>query len=144
MEKKKIYIIVGVVAVIGVGYYLWNKSKKPTEEKEATDNTKREEATSLTASENKTTPAPEPEPVPASAPAPSPKKLTAQELELKLQSECGKKPLLKKNKTLWNNCRNDMKDKLKSQGFISFVGNYEGVVSEEFYNQFDNSWDINL
>ena len=28
MDKKKILIIVGVVAVAGIGFYLWNKSKK--------------------------------------------------------------------------------------------------------------------
>ena len=28
MDKKKILIIVGVVAVIGIGYYMYNKSKK--------------------------------------------------------------------------------------------------------------------
>jgi hypothetical protein len=31
MDKKKILIIVGVVAVIGIGYYMYNKSKKPAE-----------------------------------------------------------------------------------------------------------------
>ena len=31
MDKKKILIIVGVVAVIGIGYYMYNKSKKSAE-----------------------------------------------------------------------------------------------------------------
>ena len=27
MEKKTIYYIIGGVAVLGIGYYFWNKSK---------------------------------------------------------------------------------------------------------------------
>jgi|688.fasta_scaffold08988_16 hypothetical protein len=31
MDKKKILIIVGIVAVVGIGYYMYNKSKKTAE-----------------------------------------------------------------------------------------------------------------
>lgn len=31
MDKKKILIIAGVVTVVGVGLYMWNKSKKDTQ-----------------------------------------------------------------------------------------------------------------
>ena len=37
MNKKTIMYIVGGVAVIGIGYYLWNKNKKSTEEKPSID-----------------------------------------------------------------------------------------------------------
>ena len=39
MEKKKLYYIIGGVAILGIGYYLWNKRKKSAEEKEATTET---------------------------------------------------------------------------------------------------------
>ena len=34
MEKKTIFYILGGVAILGVGYYLWSKRKKSAEEKE--------------------------------------------------------------------------------------------------------------
>jgi NACalpha-BTF3-like transcription factor len=39
MNKKTIYYIIGGVAILGIGYYLWSKSKKSNEEKEATAET---------------------------------------------------------------------------------------------------------
>jgi len=123
MDKKKILIIVGVVAVVGIGYYLWNKSKKSADEKEATDDTaKTDEATDVTATAPANTP--------KTATAPAPKKLTAQELESKLQSGCGKKPKLKKNKEKYDKCRADLTAKLKSQGLVAFDGSsyFEGLA----------------
>jgi len=46
MNKKTIYYIIGGVAILGIGYYLWNKRKKSTEEKEVnteTETPKKEE-----------------------------------------------------------------------------------------------------
>jgi FtsZ-interacting cell division protein ZipA len=130
MDKKKILIIVGVVAVVGIGYYLWNKSKKSADEKEATDDTaKTDEATDVTATDKSATTT-----ATANAPktptAPAPKKLTAQELESKLQSGCGKKPKLKKNKEKYDKCRADLTAKLKSQGLVAFDGSsyFEGLA----------------
>jgi FtsZ-interacting cell division protein ZipA len=140
MEKKTIYYILGGVAVIGIGYYLWNKNKnKSSEEKESTDATaKTEESTDATADAKTKELKIEPTikggtasaPAPAPAPKPATKKLTAQELESKLQSGCGKKPLLKKNKIQYNKCRTDLTAKLKSQGLVAFDGSYyfEGVA----------------
>jgi hypothetical protein len=34
MDKKKILIGLGILAAVGIGYYLWNKRKKPTTKKE--------------------------------------------------------------------------------------------------------------
>ena len=137
MEKKTIYYIVGGIAVLGIGYYLWNKSKKPATEKEATDDTATKDvetdatATDGTATDKSvTTTATATAPVTANKPAP--KKLTAQELESKLQSGCGKKPKLKKNKVKYDQCRADLTAKLKSQGLVAFDGSYyfEGVAEK--------------
>ena len=139
MEKKTIYYIVGGIAVLGIGYYLWNKSKKTATEKEATDDTTKTDvetdgtATDGTATDKSaTTPVKATTPVTATSTTPAPKKLTAQELESKLQSGCGKKPKLKKNKALYDKCRADLTAKLKSQGLVAFDGSYyfEGVAEK--------------
>lgn len=140
MEKKTIYYIVGGIAVLGIGYYLYNKSKKTATEKEATDDTATKDvetdatatdksataSTPATATPNKSATAT------ATATTPAPKKLTAQELESKLQSGCGKKPKLKKNKRKYDQCRADLTAKLKSQGLVAFDGSYyfEGVAEK--------------
>jgi hypothetical protein len=136
MEKKTIYYIVGGIAVLGIAYYLYNKSKKPATEKEATDETTKTDVATDVATEDKAiTPVTAPTPVTPTSTTPAPKKLTAQELESKLAG-CGKKPKLKKNQTLWNNCRNDMTAKLKSQGLVAFDGSYyfEGVAEKNIQN----------
>ena len=138
MEKKTIYYIVGGIAVLGIGYYLWNKSKKPAEEKEVTDDTTKTDvatdgtATDVATDKSATTPVKATTPVTATSTTPAPKKLTAQELESKLQSGCGKKPKLKKNKALYDKCRADLTAKLKSQGLVAFDGSYyfEGVAEK--------------
>jgi hypothetical protein len=137
MKNKTIYIIIGSVAVLGIAYYLWNKNRKNGDLKSSeigTDTIVEEDKKKTEISETKTE---EKEPVKTI-------KISKEEFEMKLQSACGKKPLLKRNKVLYNECRQKNTEKLISQGFTSFVGDYEGVVSEEFFNQFDNSWDINL
>lgn len=147
MEKKTIYYIIGGIAILGIGYYFMNKGKKPTNEnekeidndsmaldsmtldKKAVNKSKIIKARSL-----------------ATASTPAPKKLTPQELESEL-AVCGKKPKLKKNKTLWNNCRNDMQDDLRSQGLIAFDGSYssqDNIVGGAFYSNFDNGLDLDL
>ena len=140
MEKKTIYYILGGVAVIGIGYYLWNKNKnKASEEKEATDDSaKKDEVIEDTATDtavkkstiNDSKIATSTATATATAPKPAPKKLTAQELESKLQSGCGKKPKLKKNKVKYYQCRADLTAKLKSQGLVAFDGSYsfEGLA----------------
>ena len=143
MEKKTIYYIVGGIAVLGIGYYLYNKSKKPATEKEATDDTATKDvetdATATDKSATATTPATATpnKSATATATTPAPKKLTAQELESKLQSGCGKKPKLKKNKVKYNQCRADLTAKLKSQGLVAFDGSYyfEGVAEMYQENQ---------
>ena len=88
MDKKKILIIVGVVAVIGVGLYMWNKSKKSAEggaeggAEAPADATKTADATTD-----------------ATAPAKAP--LTKRKEKKKA---CGRKPLNKTKKAEWQKC----------------------------------------
>jgi hypothetical protein len=164
MDKKTIYYIIGGVAILGIGYYFMNKGKKTGSESkddtEKVDSDTTDKNATLTDGKTKdgksipklknpnlvvATKVPVPVPVPVTASAPT--KLTPQELESKLSSGCGKKPKLKKNKTLWNNCRNDMKDDLKSQGLVAFDGSYSSqndILSEGFYSDFDNGLDLDL
>jgi hypothetical protein len=133
LKNKSLYILIGSVAIIGVGYYLWNKNKQTSNLKsnEIADDVvvDKEIKVAIETKEQVT---------------PKLIKISKEELESKLQSACGKKPKLKKNKILYDKCRSKYIDKLKSQGYTSFDGSFEGVVSEEFFNQFDNGWDINL
>ena len=135
MEKKKMYYVIGGVVVLGIGLYLWNKSKKTAEVKEVSDTTKTDSSTDVTAPTTAPTTTPTTAPAPTTAPTTAPKKLTAEELESKLQSGCGKKPKLKKNIVKYNQCRADLTAKLKSQGLVAFDGSnsFEGVA--EKYNQ---------
>ena len=137
MNKKTIYYIIGGVAILGIGYYLWNKRKKSAEEKEATDDTKTDEAKEDTATDTAVKKSDVSASKPATAPAskPAPKKLTAQELEAKLQSGCGKKPKLKKNKVKYDQCRADLTAKLKSQGLVAFDGSYSFEGIAEMYQE---------
>jgi len=127
MKNKKMYYVIGGIAVLGIGYYLWNKSKKSAEVKEATD-----ETTKTDLGTDATLTAPTPAPTPAPAPVTAPKQLTAQELESKLQSDCGKKPVRKKNLALYNKCRENTTAKLKKEGLVAFDGSYgfEGVAEK--------------
>lgn len=131
MENKKLYYVIGGIALLGIGYYMWNKSKKSAEVKEVSDTTKTDSSTDINATE---TTAKVPAPAPTTAPAPktAPKKLTAVELESKLQSGCGKKPKLKKNIVKYNQCRADLTAKLKSQGLVAFDGSnsFEGILEK--------------
>jgi cytoskeletal protein RodZ len=149
MEKKTIYYIVGGIAVLGIGYYLYNKSKKNAEEKETTDDTAKTDvetdasvteksaSTPATATSTATTPATATsgKSAPATASKPAPKKLTAQELEAKLQSGCGKKPRLKKNKKLYDLCRTKLIATLTNKGLVAFDGSYGFEGLSEMYEQ---------
>jgi hypothetical protein len=70
--------------------------------------------------------------------------LTSAELDSKLQSGCGKKPLLKKNKRKYEECRENLKSKLRSEGYISFSGEEESIVPNTFYSSFDSNLDLDL
>lgn len=157
MEKKTIYYIVGGIAVLGIGYYLYNKSKKPAEEKEVTDdNAVKGEDTDETAVKGETKEVSSTTPTATTPTATTPTattktpvisgiaKLTAQQLELRLQNKCGKKPKLKKNIRLYNLCRTQNTAKLKNQGLIAFDGSYSFDSVDDFFSGFDSNFDLNL
>jgi hypothetical protein len=129
--------IIGGVAVVGIGYYLWNKNKKSAEEKPSIDNKNTKDlstdevvtkvatdegATNVATDEDKTKIV----------------KLTKDELNSKLESGCGKKPKLKKNKDKYAKCRSDLTAKLKSQGLVAFDGSYSFVGSD--FDQFRDDY----
>jgi|694.fasta_scaffold04443_12 hypothetical protein len=151
MEKKTIYYIIGGIAILGIGYYFMNKGKKPSNENEKKVDNDSMALDSMTLDKkavNKSviTKSPALAITPTTPTTPAPTKLTPQELESKLAG-CGKKPKLKKNITLWNNCRNDMKDELKSQGLVAFDGSYssqDNIVGGGFYSNFDNGLNLDL
>ena len=145
MEKKTILYVVGGIAILGIAYYLMNKKKSV----ENTDTTKPQDDLSdvkpipkPTQPTSETLPPREKPPVQKM----EVKKLTAQELEMQLQSACGKKPLRKKNVALYNQCREKQTAKLRTQGMISFEGtySYEDVVGDNFYSSFNSNFDLNL
>ena len=134
MDKKKILIIVGVVAVIGIGYYMYNKSKKSAEggaeggaEAPADATTKSAEA-------------------PADATTTPKAPLTTRKEKKKA---CGRKPLNKTKKAEWQKC-------VDAGGTASFEGSdfdqfendyidFEGEVDNQFmYSDFDNSLNLDL
>jgi hypothetical protein len=150
MEKKKIYTIIGVLAGAGLVYYFWKKNKssesKIDEEKDDDKKEDAEKVKKLTFSKvdlskeikkAKDTPKDVQD-------KPKVKQLTAEELESKLQQTCGKKPLLKKNKKKYEQCRENAKSKLRSEGYISFSGEEERVVPSTFYSSFDSHLDLDL
>ena len=118
MDKKKILIIVGVVAVIGIGYYMYNKSKKSAEggaeggaEAPADANTKIADATT-----DATTTAKAP--------------LTNRKEKKKA---CGRKPINKNKKAEWQKC-------VDAGGVASF----DGSDFDSFENDYMDFSGLNL
>ncbi len=160
MENKKIYAIVGVLAGAGLVYYFWKKSKssdveesKEEVKEEKVDAPKKAEGKILRIEKDfearkgfKGTPLnlelEEKKPVVQEKPKVT--QLTSAELDSKLQSGCGKKPLLKKNKKKYEECRENLKSKLRSEGYISFSGEQESIVPNTFYSSFDSNLDLDL
>lgn len=164
MEKKTIYYIIGGVAVLGIGYYFWNKSKSdksketgettPVSSESSNEESVTKEKEVTTSSDDTKKPILKPlniKPVIgkdgikniATAVAKL-KPISSQELESKLQSACGKKPLLKKNKVKYEQCRENYKNKLKNEGFSFFAGNTESVFTEDFYSSFESNLDLDI
>jgi len=132
MDKKKILIGVGLIALIGgVSYYFYSKSKKPADSDEDSGSTK---STSVSYEASQ-------ESAPASAPASSSETSTpiAPVIPLETRKEkrkaCGIKPLFKKKKALWERC-------VAEGGIASFEGDFDEF--EETYMDFDNNFDISF
>lgn len=113
MDKKKIFIIGGVVLALGVGFYFWNKSKNATGDLSggadggntpADSTTKNADGTPVDGTSTESTPANQT----ASTKAP----LTNRKEKKKA---CGRKPVLKNKKAEWQKC-------VDAGGVASFEG----------------------
>jgi hypothetical protein len=171
MKNKKTIMIIGAVAVAGIGFYLWNRSKQGINKRSSKSSDESIETEDVNVGKSELKPKPMRQPIrnmgrielnkvkavtevtpsgvneveQESLPTTSKDKLSKFEVEMRMLKLCGARPLKKgARRNLYNECLIREKAKLKEQGLISFDGGYEGVVSEEFFNQFDNGWDINL
>jgi len=104
MDKKKILIGVGLLAVIGIALYLYNKSKTSdsTEDTGNTDSTKSTTADATTPTADATT---------TTAKAPLEKRREKRQA-------CGRKPLNKQKKEKWQKC-------VDAGGVVSFEGDFD-------------------
>ena len=154
MENKTIIYIVGGIAVLGIGYYLYNKNKKKTASPTPVAETKSEDDTAGVVAKPKMESSTETNPLQgkpknpnamevaqgmptttATPPASTPKtQLTKNEVEFRLLKKCGAKPLIniKGSALKYENCKNSFKADLKSQGLISFDGmnTYSNMTSD--------------
>ena len=162
MEKKTIYYIIGGVAVLGIGYYFWNKSKSdksketgettPVSSESSNEESVTKEKEVNTSKEDGVAVKPSFKPLNVkvdgikniATSVAKLKPISSQELESKLQTACGKKPLLKKNKVKYEQCRENYKNKLKSEGFSFFAGKTESVIAEDFYSSFESNLDLDI
>lgn len=93
--NKKVIVIVGVIAVIGIGYYMWNKSQTSSDEMGDLGTGANDGTTTKSKSANKPL-----------------------ETRKDKRKACGRKPLLNKEKrALYDQC-------IASGGVASFDGDY--------------------
>jgi len=125
MDKKKILIGVGLIALIGgVSYYFYNKSKNTdtggmSEDSGSTKSTSASQESAPASSSETSTPI-----------AP----VIPLETRKEKRKACGMKPLLsKKKRALWERC-------VSEGGIASFEGDFDEF--EESYMDFDNNFDI--
>jgi hypothetical protein len=151
MENKNLIYIVGGIAVVGIGYYLYTKRKSATPQQAPVNTNVKDANVTAEETEPKATPIGKPKnPMasetitavgtsipPASTPpkATTPKtQLTKNEVEFRLLKKCGVKPLLniKGSVQKYENCKNSFKDDLRNQGLISFSGDRYSNMSSDF------------
>lgn len=154
MKNKNLIYIIGGLAVIGIGYFIYKKRKATqgessdggdggeTKSKDIKPRKPRTPLGSQVASNQNIltnlASALSPATPPATPPAPptstsAPIQLTKNEVEFRLLKECGVKPLINYRGSVlkYENCKNSFKDNLRSQGLISFDG--------DFYTDFDGN-----
>lgn len=154
MENKNLIYIVGGIAVIGIGYYMYKK-RQATPKVSATPvaETKSEDVTTDVTAQPKmekprgqmvgkpknpmateTGSTPPASTTPTPTPQQSKTQLTKNEVEFRLLKKCGVKPLLniKGSVQKYENCKNSFKADLRSQGLISFDGmnTYSNMTSD--------------
>ena len=164
MEKKTIYYIIGGVAVLGIGYYFWNKSKTdksketgettPVSSESSNEESVTKEKEVTTSSDDTKKPILKPlnfkvDGIKNIATAVSKfKPKSSQELESKLQSACGKKPsilALKRNKEAYAKCRSENERKLTqskvnapNSNTLDFIGSYD------MFSNFESNLDLDI
>jgi hypothetical protein len=130
MDKKKILIGVGFLALIGgVSYYFYSKSKKPADSNEDSGSAKYTSASEESMKQP---------PTGNSLSVSSVDKLAGEPVKVletrkEKRKACGIKPLFKKKKALWERC-------VAEGGIASFEGDFDEF--EESYMDFDNNFDI--
>ena len=124
MDKKKIFIGLGIIAVIGGIYYFYNKSKNANTGNSGDTGTTDAEKS---ATESAVTPATE------SAVTTATKKALTSKKEKK--KACGRRPLNKSRRAEWQKC-------VDAGGTSSVQGDFDEF--EEYYLDFDNSFDISF
>jgi len=154
MDKKNLMYIVGGVAVVGIAYYLYSKKQAskiaPVTAPATTDVKSADESLmadptmttdplqgkpaspSSTMPVSATTTAPT---TPSTAPLTTPSgtiKLSKFEVETRMLKLCGVRPALKgtPRRNMYNACLTREKDKLRSQGYISFNNTYSNMTSD--------------
>ena len=158
MENKNLLYIVGGIAVIGIGYYIYTKRKSANAQKPPVNSNVKDADATAEETEIKATPIGKPinpmatetgtstpasttpasttpaSSTPASTPSKPKTQLTKTELEFRLLKKCGVKPLLniKGSVQKYENCKNSYKADLRSQGLISFSGDRYSNMSNDF------------
>lgn len=150
MDKKNLMYIVGGVAVVGIAYYLYKKKQASkiapvtasatapvtTEVKSEDDSLVSTETMPLVkpASPSSTMPVSATTTAPTTAPLTTPSgtiKLSKFELEKRMLKLCGIRPAFKGGaRNNYNMCLTREKDKLRSQGYISFNNTYSNMTSD--------------
>ena len=124
MDKKKILIGLGVVALIGGIFYFYNKSKSSQSDSSSSDSSA---GTSAGTPPTGTPPIEEDDKTP-------PAKVL--ETRKEKRKACGRKPMAgKKKKELWQKC-------VDEGGTSEFTGDFDEF--EESYLDFDNNFDISF
>ena len=148
MENKNLLYIVGGIAVVGIGYYMWKKRKSATPQQAPVSTNVKDADATAEETELKATPIGKPKSpmasetgtstpastTPASTPSTPKTQLTKNEVEFRLLKKCGVKPLLniKGSVQKYENCKNSFKADLKSQGLISFSGDRYSNMTNDF------------
>jgi hypothetical protein len=158
MEKKTIIYIVGGIAVLGIGYYLYTKRKSATPQQAPVNTNVKDADVTAEETEPKATPIGKPKSPMASQTItkdqlkeiknqvpledrtkniemPTPKtQLGRLEVEKRIFTACGIKPtgLFAGRRNQWDECKDRTKANLKAQGLISFDGmsSYSNMSSD--------------
>jgi hypothetical protein len=162
MENKNLIYIVGGIAVVGIGYYLYTKRKSATPQQAPVNTNVKDADVTAEETEPKEQPIGKPKERPigkpknpmasetitavgtsippastqpkASTPASTKTQLGRLEVEKRIFTACGIKPtgLFAERRNKWDECKDRTKANLKAQGLISFSGDRYSNMSSDF------------